>query len=59
MERQYGKNASTGTFYDAALFGDIVVIATNWQGTENAIKMPGLNIFTQQDRYRRYKSFKN
>ncbi|MDP4114755.1 MAG: NAD(P)-binding domain-containing protein [Bacteroidota bacterium] len=40
-----GKNASTGTFSDAALFGDIVVIATNWQGTENAIKMAGLEHF--------------
>jgi 8-hydroxy-5-deazaflavin:NADPH oxidoreductase len=34
-----GINASTGTFADAAKFGDIVVLALLWSGTENALKL--------------------
>ncbi len=36
-----GRGASTGSFAEAASFGDIDVIATLWLGTENAIKMAG------------------
>jgi 8-hydroxy-5-deazaflavin:NADPH oxidoreductase len=31
--------ASSGTFSEAASFGEIVVIATSWDGTSNAIKL--------------------
>jgi 8-hydroxy-5-deazaflavin:NADPH oxidoreductase len=40
-----GINASTGTFADAAMFGDIVVLALLWAGTENAIKLAGAENF--------------
>jgi predicted dinucleotide-binding enzyme len=36
-----GINASTGTFADAAQFGDMVVLALLWAGAENAIKLAG------------------
>jgi 8-hydroxy-5-deazaflavin:NADPH oxidoreductase len=36
-----GKNASGGTFSDAAKFGNVIVIATLWSGTENAIRLAG------------------
>ena len=38
-----GKGASIGSFYETAEFGEIIIIATLWQGTENAIKMAGKN----------------
>jgi predicted dinucleotide-binding enzyme len=40
-----GPKAAVGTFADAASFGEIVIIATRWSGTENAIKLAGLNNF--------------
>lgn len=36
-----GPKASTGTFADAARFGEVVVLATLWEGTENALKLAG------------------
>jgi len=36
-----GNGGQTGTFSDAARFGDIVVLATLWSGTENAIRLAG------------------
>lgn len=36
-----GPKASTGTFADAAKFGEVVVLATMWKGTENALKLAG------------------
>lgn len=36
-----GAHASGGTFEDAAKFGEIVVIATLWAGTENALRLAG------------------
>jgi predicted dinucleotide-binding enzyme len=36
-----GPKASIGTFADAAQFGEIVVLATLWKGTENAIRLAG------------------
>lgn len=38
MLREVGGSVSAGTFADAAMFGDIVVLATLWSGAENAIK---------------------
>ncbi|MGN6346701.1 MAG: NADPH-dependent F420 reductase [Candidatus Nitrosocosmicus sp.] len=39
------KRAHSGTFMDAARFGDFVIIATSWAGTLNAIEMAGKNNF--------------
>jgi predicted dinucleotide-binding enzyme len=36
-----GINASCGTFADAARFGDVVVLALSWSGTENALHLAG------------------
>ena len=36
-----GPKATIGTFADAAQFGEIVVLATLWKGTENAIRLAG------------------
>ncbi len=36
-----GINASTGTFADAANFGDVIVLALLWSGAENALKLAG------------------
>jgi predicted dinucleotide-binding enzyme len=33
------RKSSAGAFVDAASFGEIIVIATSWNGTSNAIKM--------------------
>jgi predicted dinucleotide-binding enzyme len=38
---QAGKAASTGTFADAAEFGEIVVLALLWTGAENALQLAG------------------
>lgn len=34
-----GPRASAGSFADAAAFGEIIVLATPWSGTENAINL--------------------
>jgi predicted dinucleotide-binding enzyme len=36
-----GINASTGTFAEAAQFGEVIVLALSWGGAENAIKLAG------------------
>jgi predicted dinucleotide-binding enzyme len=36
-----GPYASAGTFAEAAAFGDLVVLATLWSGTETALKLAG------------------
>lgn len=38
-------SATAGSFLEAASFGDIIVIATLWGGTENALKLAGLDNF--------------
>ena len=40
-----GINASTGTFADAAKFGDVIVLALLWAGAENALKLAGAENF--------------
>jgi 8-hydroxy-5-deazaflavin:NADPH oxidoreductase len=40
-----GKNASGGTFADAAKFGEVIALATLWGGTENAIRLAGPDNF--------------
>ena len=39
--KKTGSGASAGSFNDAAKFGDIVVVATLWGGTENALTLAG------------------
>jgi predicted dinucleotide-binding enzyme len=39
--QETGDKASTGTFAEAAAFGDVVVVATLWTGTENALRLAG------------------
>ena len=34
-----GPRVSTGSFADAAAFGEILVLATSWSGTESALKL--------------------
>jgi len=36
-----GRKASAGTFGEAAAFGDMAVLATQWSGTENAVRLAG------------------
>lgn len=36
-----GAKASAGTLAQAAAFGDLAVLATQWSGTENAIRLAG------------------
>jgi len=38
---QSGKNATAGSFADAAAFGELLVLATKWDGTENVINLAG------------------
>jgi predicted dinucleotide-binding enzyme len=41
----HGARASAGTFADAAAFGDVVILATLWAGTRNAIELAGPESF--------------
>jgi predicted dinucleotide-binding enzyme len=43
--RHGGKKATAGTFRDAAAFGETLVLATLWSGTENAISLAGKENF--------------
>jgi predicted dinucleotide-binding enzyme len=36
-----GAKASSGTFFDTAAFGELLVLATLWSGTENALRLAG------------------
>jgi predicted dinucleotide-binding enzyme len=40
-----GAKASGGTFAEAAAFGDVILLATLWSGTENALKLAGAKNF--------------
>ncbi len=44
-KKSAGENASVGSFKDAAKFGEIVVLATKWDGTKDAIKLAGKRYF--------------
>ncbi len=43
---QAGPKSSAGTFADAAKFGELLVLATNWEGTFSAINMAGKENFS-------------
>jgi len=36
-----GPKATTGTFAEAAVFGELAILATLWSGTENALHLAG------------------
>ena len=40
-----GERASAGTFADAAEFAELIVLATLWEGTENALSLAGHDRF--------------
>jgi hypothetical protein len=42
---QNGAGASAGTFADAAKFGDVIILATLWSGTKNALELAGPESF--------------
>ena len=46
--KEAGKNASVGSTEDAAKFGEIVIIATGWAGTQNAIEQAGKDNFKEK-----------
>jgi predicted dinucleotide-binding enzyme len=41
-----GPKASSGTFADAAGFGEVIFLCTLWAGTENALRMAGSEHFS-------------
>src|SRR5690349_8947789 len=43
--KSVGARAGTGTFADVAKFGDIIVLATLWSGTESALTLAGQSNF--------------
>jgi predicted dinucleotide-binding enzyme len=43
-----GAHASGGTFTEAARFGEVIVLATLWSGTENALRLAGHEHFASK-----------
>ncbi len=43
-----GENASVGSLQEAAQFGEVLVLATSWDGTLNAIALAGSENFTEK-----------
>ena len=43
--KEAGKNASVGSTAETAKFGEIVIVATGWAGTQNAIEQAGKENF--------------
>ena len=39
--RDTGHGVAGGAFADAARFGEVIVLATSWEGTENAVRLAG------------------
>ncbi len=44
-KKQAGIKASVGSNEDAAKFGELIVLATGWAGTENALNLAGKQNF--------------
>ena len=42
------EKGSVGSFEETAKFGEVIIIATLWKGTENAIELAGLENFTNK-----------
>jgi predicted dinucleotide-binding enzyme len=43
--KEVGRKASGGTFAEAARFGEVIVLATLWSGTEPALRLAGFESF--------------
>lgn len=43
--RDVGVHGSAGSYAEAARFGELLVLATSWEGTENAIHLAGMGHF--------------
>ncbi len=43
---KHGNRASAGSFADAASFGEIIMLATLWEGTPSALKLAGAKNFS-------------
>lgn len=41
-----GTHATSGTFEEAATFAEVAILATSWDGTENAVKLAGAANFS-------------
>jgi hypothetical protein len=44
-QQSTGANASVGSFEETAKHGDVIILATLWNGTESALKMAGADNF--------------
>lgn len=44
-EKNAGEKASKGSFEGAAKFGEVIILATSWSGTQNAISISGKENF--------------
>jgi 8-hydroxy-5-deazaflavin:NADPH oxidoreductase len=47
-QKQAGVKGTAGSFEEAAKFGELMVLATFWSGTENAIKLAGIENFSNK-----------
>lgn len=45
-QKEHKAKASLGSLAEAAQFGEVVILATPWTGTHNAIKLAGANSFS-------------
>jgi predicted dinucleotide-binding enzyme len=45
-QKNAGTKGSSGSFEEAASFGELIVLCTLWDGTKNAIDLAGTNNFT-------------
>lgn len=45
---QYPEQAKGGSFQEAAKFGEVLVIATEWNGTKNALELAGVDNFARK-----------
>ncbi|HKB86238.1 MAG TPA: NADPH-dependent F420 reductase [Ignavibacteriaceae bacterium] len=47
-KKQAGEKSSAGTNAEAAKFGELIFLATGWEGTENALNLAGKENFTEK-----------
>lgn len=47
-QKEAGEKGTAGNFSEAANFGEIIILATSWRGTENAINLAGKENFSNK-----------
>ena len=47
-QEKAGEKSSVGSNEEAAIFGEIILLATSWAGTENAINLSGKKNFANK-----------